>query len=82
MNQWAASGEKQDERYGQFWKFSGQGEQRCFELFVVSLRDTADRQTGENCSSQGMKEQRQKQECLWHLWTENDGWNYCNVVQN
>ena len=63
MNQWVTNGEKQDEdRYGQFWKLLGQGEQRCFELFVVRLRDTEDRQTGENCSSQGVKEPRQTQD--------------------
>ena len=49
MNQWAASGEKQDEkRYGQLWELSGQGEQRCFELFVTCLRDTEGSQTGDN----------------------------------
>ena len=61
MNQWGANGERQDEeRYGQFWELSGQGEQCCFELFAVclTLRDTEDSQTGENCSNQGMKEQR------------------------
>ena len=51
-NQWAASGEKQDEeRYDQFLELSRQGEQRCFELFVVCLIGTEDSQTGENCSS-------------------------------
>ena len=29
----------------------------------------------ENCSSQGVKEQKQKQGFLWHLWKEDDGWN-------
>ena len=49
MNQWAANGEKQDEkRYGQLWELSGQGEQRCFELFVTCLRDTEGSQTGDN----------------------------------
>ena len=64
MNQWAASGEKQDEeRYGQFWKLSGQGEQRCFELFAACLINTEDSsRTGENCRSQGAKEQKQEQE--------------------
>ena len=63
MNQWAASGEKQfEERYGQFWELSGQGEQHCFELFVVCLKDAEDRWTGEDCSSPGMKEHRQEQE--------------------
>ena len=32
VNQWAASREKQDEeRYGQLWKLSAQGKQRCFD---------------------------------------------------
>ena len=45
MNQWAASGEKQDEeRYGQFWELSSEGEQRCFE-------DTKDSQAGETDAS-------------------------------
>ena len=35
MNQWAAIGEKQDEkRYGQLWELSGQGEQRYFEVSI------------------------------------------------
>ena len=69
MNHWATNGEKQDEeRYGQFWEFSGQGKQRCFELFVVCIRDTENSQTGANYSSQDLKEQRQKQQFLWHLW--------------
>ena len=59
----------------QFWEFSGQGKQRCFELFVVCIRDTENSQTGENCSSQGVKEQREKQWFLWHLWTEDEAWN-------
>ena len=38
VNQWAASGEKQDEeRYSQFGEPSGQGEQSCFKLFVAGL---------------------------------------------
>ena len=77
-DQWAAKGEKRDEeRYGQFSDLSGQGELCCFcfELFVVCLRDTEDSQTGENCNSQGAKEQSQRPEYLWHLRTEDDGWN-------
>ena len=42
VNQWGASGERQDEEYGQFWKLSG-----CLEHFVLCLRDTEDSQTGE-----------------------------------
>ena len=34
------------------WELAGQGEQHCFELFVVCLRNTEDSQTGENRSSQ------------------------------
>ena len=49
------------------------GEQCCFEHLVVCFRDTEDSQTGENCSSQGLKEQRQK--LVWHLWTEDGRWN-------
>ena len=49
MNQWAANGEKQDEkRYGQLWELSGKGDQRCFELFVICLKDTEGSQTGDN----------------------------------
>ena len=76
MNQWAANGKRQDEnRHGQLWELSGQGEQHCFELFVICLRDTEGSQTGENCSSQGVKEQRQRRDFLWRLRTEGDGWN-------
>ena len=76
MNQRAANGVKQDEeRYGYFGELSGQGEQHCFEFFVVCLRDTEDSQTGENCSSQGVKEQKQRQEGLWLMLTEDTGWN-------
>jgi len=45
--------ERSRKRYGQFWEFSGQGEQRCSELFEDYLRDTEDCQTGENCRSHG-----------------------------
>ena len=35
MNQWAASGEKQDEeRHVQFWELSGEGRRHCFELLL------------------------------------------------
>ena len=61
MKQWAANGEKKDdERYAQFGELSEQGEQRCSERSVVCIRDTEDCQTGESCSSQGVKEQRQR----------------------
>ena len=40
MNIRAAGGEKQDEeRYSQFWELSRLGEQYCFQLVVVCLRD-------------------------------------------
>ena len=39
------------------------------------LRDTEDSQIGENCSHQGVKEQRQRQEFLWHMWAEDDRTN-------
>ena len=45
---------------------SGYSQQRCFELFAVCLRDTEDSQPGENCSSEGVKEERQRQEMSWH----------------
>ena len=76
MNQWGANGEKQDEeRCGHFWELSGQGEQRCFELSIVCLKDNEDSRTGENSSSQCVKEQRQGRELLGHLWAEDDGWD-------
>ena len=72
----ATSEEKQDEeKCGQLQKLSGQGEQRCFEPYVVCLSDTEDSQKGESCNNQEVKEQRKRQESLWHLWTEDDGWN-------
>ena len=62
MNRWAASGEKQEERYGQFWELSEQSEQRRFEPSVVFLyfifRDIEYSQTGENCNSQGIYGQK------------------------
>ena len=62
MNRWAASGEKQEERYGQFWELSQQSEQRHFEPSVVFFfffrRDTEHSQTGENCNSQGIYGQK------------------------
>ena len=53
-------------------------EQQWFEPVVVclTLRDTEDSQKGTSCSHLGVKEQRQRQEFLWHLWTAGDGWNY------
>ena len=72
MNHWATNGEKQDEeRYDQFWEFSGQGKQRCFELFVVCIRDTENSQTGANCSSQ----QRTKAETTVFVAFVDDAWN-------
>ena len=54
---------------------SEQGEQRCSEPSVVCLEDIDDSQKEESCNNQDVKEQRQRQESLWHLWTEDDGWN-------
>ena len=34
-----------------------------------------DSQIGENCSYQGVKEQRQRQEFLWHMRAEDDRTN-------
>ena len=51
------------------------GEQRCSEPSVVCLGDTEDSQKEESCNYQDMKEQRQSQESLWHLQTEDDEWN-------
>ena len=46
MNQWAANGEKQDEkRYGQFWELSGQGLVLNFLWFIEEILRTA-RQEG------------------------------------
>ena len=58
VNQWATNGEKQDEeKCGQFWKLSEQGEQPS----VVCSGDTEDSQRGESCNNQDVKEQRQRQ---------------------
>ena len=74
VNQWATNEEKQDEeKCGPFQKHSEQGEQRCSEPSVVCLGDTEDNQTEESCNNQDVKEQRQREQSLWHLWTEDDG---------
>ena len=52
-----------------------EGEQRCSEPLVVCLGDTEDSQKEESCNNQDVKEQMQRQESLWQLWTEDDGWN-------
>ena len=52
-------------KYKMVGELSWQGEQRWFKLFAALLRDSEDSQTGENCSSQGVNEQKQKQEFLW-----------------
>ena len=76
VNQWATNEEKQDqEKCGPFQKLSEQGEQRCSEPSVVCLGDTEDSQKEESCDHLHVKEQTQRQESLWHLWTEDDGWN-------
>ena len=46
-----------------------------FEPTVICLGETEDSKKEESCNNQDVKEQRQRQESLWHLWTENDGWN-------
>ena len=76
VNQWATNEEKQDEENcGPFQKLSEQGEQRCSEPSVVCVGVTEDSQREEGCNNQDVKEQRQRRESLWHLWTEDDGWN-------
>ena len=78
MNQWATNEEMQDEeKCGPFQELSEQGEQRCSEPFVVCLGDTEDSNNNkkESCNTQDVKEQRQRQESLWYLLTEDDGWN-------
>lgn len=62
--QWAANGDTVS-----FCELSGQGKQR-FEFTVVCFVENNDNQTGQNCSSQGIKQQRQKQVFWWYLWTE------------
>ena len=76
-NQWAKNEEKQDgKNCGQFYKFSGQGEQSCSEPSVLCLiGSTEDSQKRKSYNDQDVKEQRQRQESLWHLGTEDDGWN-------
>lgn len=64
MNRLADNGGKQDEeRCGRFWELPGQGEQSCFELFVICLRDTelTARQERITVVMQGAKEQKQRQ---------------------
>ena len=46
-----------------------------FWTFCSLLRDTEDSQKEESCNNRDVKEQRQRQESLWHLLTEDDGWN-------
>ena len=76
MNQWATNEEKQDdEKCEPFQKLSEQDKQRCSEPSVVCLGDTEDSQKEESCNTQDVKEQRQRQESLLHLWTEDDRWN-------
>ena len=68
MNQWATNEEKHgEENCGPLKKLSGQGEQRCPEPSVVCLGDTEGSQKEDSCNNQDVKEQRQRQESLWHL---------------
>ena len=39
---------------------------------IVCLEDTEDSQKEESCNNQDVKQQRQRQETLSHLWTEDD----------
>lgn len=43
MNRWAASGEKQEERYGQFGELKDKASSVVLNFFVVSVSDTEDR---------------------------------------
>ena len=43
MNHWAANGEKQEERYGQFGELKDKASSIVLNVFVVSVRDTEDR---------------------------------------
>ena len=56
-------------------KNSQQGKQHCSEPSVVCLGDTEDSQTEESCNNQDVKEEKQRQEPLLHMWAEDDGWN-------
>ena len=71
-----------EKKCGQLQKLSGQGEQRYSELPVVCLGDTEDSQKRESYNDQDPKEQSQRQDYLWHLWTEDDGWSECDGVQS
>ena len=52
--QWAANGDMVS-----FCELSGQSKQ-CFEFTVVCFVENDDSQTGQNCSSQGIKQDRNK----------------------
>ena len=76
MNQWAASGEMQDEeRYiRSVFGTLVTNRARCFEhLFAFFFKEILVTARRENCSSQGVKEQ--KQGFLCRLWTDDGGWN-------
>ena len=75
MNQWAVNGEKQGEENVVRLELSEEGKQHFSEPSVVSLGNTEDSQKEESCNNQDVKGQRQRQESLWHLCTEDDGWN-------
>ena len=69
--------------FNKFYKFSGQGEQSCSEPSVLCLiGSTEDSQKRESYNDQDPKEQSQRQDYLWHLWTEDDGWSECDGVQS
>ena len=73
MNQWAVNGEKQGEENVVRLELSEEGKQHFSEPSVVSLGNTEDKK--KSCNNQDAKGQRQRQESLWHLCTEDDGWN-------
>ena len=60
----------------EIWSVLGTLRTRRATLFSTfgGLTDTVDSQTGESYSSDSVKEQRQRQESVRHLWIDDDGW--------
>ena len=56
-----------------FRNSQNKAEQRCSGPSVVCLGDIEDSQKEDSCNNLDVKDQRQRQESLWHLWTEDDG---------
>ena len=53
------------------------------ELSVVCSRDTLGQPDRRELQySRNERSKAERQELLWHLWTEDDGWNQCDWVQN